>query len=158
MKLRHAVAVYAAAALPVAAQAEPFGLKGYELGAPMTACPDITIAKGVIKGVTQCWLGETTLADEPATDLILFLVGGKVAGATVKMKGKGLDSNAGVRAALTAKYGEPNTNRSHLGEYRWQQGSASISLDTINGTIVAQDLAAMREAERQAAEKSKSDL
>lgn len=114
--------------------------------------------KGTTKGVTQCWMGPTTLAGDTATQHIVLIVDGVVAGTMVQMRAKGTSANIGVLEALTAKFGEPDKDQRHLGKFRWRQGDVGLSFDTTTGDVMVQDLGAMGANAAKNAEKAKADL
>ncbi len=143
-------------------QANPFDLKGYALGQPMTECPQgSTVFGPANQPVVSCDLGPTTVANQPVSRLVVAFFEGKVVTIFAGLTQSGQYSNTEVRDALIEKFGEPNSSltKRHLNEYRWRgNGGQLMSLDGWKGNLIIQDLDAHRRARSVSAGSNKSDL
>jgi hypothetical protein len=149
------------AALMIAAApcwAQSFELKGFAIGIPMSICPPGTIDSRSVAGETVCVLGPTTLANQPASAVMLGLYEGKISSVTIRMQATGRGANGEVRDALIERHGKPTGGRAELGEYSWGNGKELISLDAWRGSVLLYDPALQARIRAEAAKSNKKDL
>lgn len=153
--------VAALAALGTSAIAtEPVGtLKGFTLGTPMDACPPNTVSQQTTRdGTTLCNLGPTTLANQPARDMLVALRDGQLLAVMVQLEARGSSANGAVLDALVARHGAPSRSSDVLNEHRWLSGNAALFLDGRRGTVMLTDVRAGQVNRQRQAEDNKRDL
>lgn len=139
-----------------AQSSEPLMLKGYRIGSPMQACPGKTVSQNLHRGKLVCWLGPTTLANEPAKEHAIFLIGGKLAGTMVIMRAKGKAANENLLRALNEKFGEASEDED--GDFAWERGSLVLAFTPSRGSVYLFDTQITGENHARQRAKAVSDL
>lgn len=136
-----------------------FSLKGYFIGMAMESCPDISVpGEGHLRGTLHCSIPIDTLGGLQATTFVVSIWNGQVFAMSVVLRERGRYAGGALVAALSEKFGRPDTSRAHLNEYQWRRAGQQLSFDGYKGSLVATDRVAIEELRRLNAQHNKKDL
>lgn len=155
IRLAFAVLVLSAAAHAT----EPVGtLKGFTVGSPMSACPPETVRQQSTRdGTTLCNLGPTTVANQPARDILVAHRDGVLLSVMIQLEARGISTGA-VMDALQAKHGPPTRTSEILNEHHWHSGDAALLFDGRRGVLMLADVRTGQRNRQKQAEDNKRDL
>lgn len=136
-----------------------FSLKGYFIGMAMESCPGTSLpGEGHLRGTVHCSIPIDTLGGLQATTFIVSIWNGQVVAMSVVLRDRGRHAGGPLVAALSEKFGRPDTSRAHLNEYQWRRAGQQLSFDGYKGSLVATDRVAVDELRRLNAQQNKKDL
>jgi hypothetical protein len=141
-----------------APRAAAFQLKEFQIGQPMSACPETFVQSLVHDGMTICVLGATTLANQPVTAHSVYIYEGRVSGANFDLASKGRYEGGQVKRALIERYGHPTSDKPHINQAIWFRGAQILRFDGWGGSVGILDRDASARASKGSALRNKSDL
>lgn len=136
---------------------EPYSLKGYILGAAQPECPDKVLTQTRRGSELLCAMGPTTFAGQRATEHIVTIMDGKIAGVLIQLDLRNASIQT-VMEALSDKFGQPVRANTRLLDYLWARRGWALSLDGLRATVDMYDYAASKKAAEERKDKAKGDL
>jgi hypothetical protein len=140
-------------------ESSSFSLKGYFVGMILESCPGASFpAKGHMTGATNCLIAADTLGGVSVSSVFVTIWRGQVVSVGAVLEERGRNAGGPLVAALSEKYGRPDSTRAHLNEYVWHNGNQRMRFDGYGGSLLASDTAALAELRRINALANKKDL